>query len=411
MLDPKKIDSRDIDWGNASKIGHGSFGVVLKAKYHGSDVAVKKLHATKLNNEQEEEFRREAGNVVILVFCFLFCFVLFCFFLCVYVDGSIVCFFDLFGTSLCLALMQRFGGHPRLIQFFGICRHEEQLCIVTEFMENGSLWDAIFGSNREKFKNILSIQMKLKMVGQAGEGVNHLHKEAVIHRDISARNFLIDSQFNIKIADLGMARLKSSNKLLRGNNGLNSESKWDDGSPDSNRGDKTDNKFGPIRWMAPECIYGDGLEYSEKTDSYAFGITLFEVFAEERPFDELKSLGEVALAIYNGQRPRIDNNFNIKAVGPRLAMLMKDCWQETPALRPQFDDIIKDLKDIEKQWVKRYRNNIEYREEIKQQIDSNDNPNVDRTRTKSVKESIAMWHKQSITAFSGRNKQQSKGQK
>ena len=293
--------------------------------------------------------------------------------------------------------MQRFGGHPRIIQFFGICRHEKQLCIVTEFMENGSLWDAIFGENQSKFKDILTIQMKLKMVGQAGEGINHLHKEAVIHRDISARNFLIDPQFNIKIADLGMARLKSSNKLLRNNVLSNSsDSKWDE--PDSNAGDKTNNKFGPIRWMAPECMYGDGLEYSEKTDSYAFGITLFEIFAEERPFDELKSLGEVTLAVYNGSRPRIDNNFNIKAVGPRLAYLMKDCWQENPALRPQFDDIIKDLKDIEKQWMKRYRNNHEYREEIKQQIDSNDSGPIDRTRTRSVKESIALWHKQSITA-------------
>ena len=66
VLDPRKIDSRDIEWRSAHKIGRGSFGVVLKAKYHGSDVAVKKLHATKLNNEQEEEFRREAGMFVCL---------------------------------------------------------------------------------------------------------------------------------------------------------------------------------------------------------------------------------------------------------------------------------------------------------------------------------------------------------
>ena len=254
-----------------------------------------------------------------------------------------------FVFCLKLALMERFGDHGRIVKFIGICEYQSKLCIVMELMENGSLWDAIFGANKEKFQSIFTVEMKLRMVGQAAEGINHLHKQCVIHRDISARNFLIDSQYNVKIADLGMARLTSSNVLIRKYKNIDdSESKLDD----TNAGDKTDNQFGPIRWMAPECIYGDGSEYSEKTDSYAFGITLFEIFGEERPFDELKSLGEVALAIYNGQRPKI--NFKIKSVGPRLANLMKHCWHENAALRPGFDNIIQDLKDIEKHWIKRW---------------------------------------------------------
>ena len=63
VQDPRSIRAEDIDWNNAQEIGHGSFGVVLKAKWNSSDVAVKKLHEKNLTAEQRTEFMREASYV------------------------------------------------------------------------------------------------------------------------------------------------------------------------------------------------------------------------------------------------------------------------------------------------------------------------------------------------------------
>ena len=65
-MNPKQIDSSDIDWDAGIKIAHGSFGVVKKAKYHGSHVAVKlsRDFCKKMDNV-EEELRREAGMCLI----------------------------------------------------------------------------------------------------------------------------------------------------------------------------------------------------------------------------------------------------------------------------------------------------------------------------------------------------------
>lgn len=114
-------------------------------------------------------------------------------------------------------------------------------------------------------------------------GVMHLHQTHIIHRDLACRNFLVDEQMDVFVADFGFARLKRI-----------AESKG-----------FTMTGLGPVRWEAPESLQQKGggivfvfvewvgwvvgvlselwlicvfiIEFSEKTDAFSFGVCMYEI--------------------------------------------------------------------------------------------------------------------------------------
>lgn len=84
-------------------------------------------------------------------------------------------------------------------------------------------------------------------------GVYHLHCERFIHRDIAARNVLLDDQWNAMVSDFSLSRILSPGMA----------------------GHKTVSAFGPIKWMPPEALLHQ--HYSSKSDAYSFGIFLWEL--------------------------------------------------------------------------------------------------------------------------------------
>merc|ERR1719229_1651354 len=170
----------------------------------------------------------------------------------------------------------------------------------------------------------ISTELRIQMSIEASLGIWHLHKQQVIHRDISARNLLVDKNWTVVIADLGMSRLKKvNNNVVKSN-------------------------IGPVKWMAPESIIN--AEYSEKTDSYSFGITLFEIFSESEPYKGLLPLEAGAKVVHEGLRPSIDKNKKIQNV-PNLSKLLTMLWKSQPKDRPDFLFITQSLKKIKKQWL------------------------------------------------------------
>eukprot|EP01101_Sappina_pedata_P006371 TRINITY_DN3144_c0_g1_i1.p1 TRINITY_DN3144_c0_g1~~TRINITY_DN3144_c0_g1_i1.p1 ORF type:complete len:526 (-),score=82.16 TRINITY_DN3144_c0_g1_i1:15-1592(-) len=156
-----EIDISELDFGR--EVARGSFGVVYRAGFRGTDVAVKKLLVGKISQQHIAEFVAEVSVL-------------------------------------------RKLHHPNIVLYMGVCTHEPDLCIVYEYMSKGSLWDLLHNS-----KAPLSWKIILKMASDTAKGMSYLHlsKPTIIHRDLKTPNLLVDDYYNVKIADFGLSKTKS----------------------------------------------------------------------------------------------------------------------------------------------------------------------------------------------------------
>ncbi|CAE6085525.1 unnamed protein product [Arabidopsis arenosa] len=96
--------------------------------------------------------------------------------------------------------------HPNLVKLLGYCLEEEHRLLVYEFMPRGSLENHLF--RRGTFYQPLSWNTRVRMALGAARGLAFLHnaQPQVIYRDFKASNILLDSNYNAKLSDFGLAR-------------------------------------------------------------------------------------------------------------------------------------------------------------------------------------------------------------
>lgn len=200
--------------------------------------------------------------------------------------------------------------HPNILLFIGACVIPPKLCIVTEYMPGG---------NVAKLLHNRSIAIpwptRLKMIKGVALGMNYLHsfKQPFIHRDLTSYNLLVDKGFNVKIGDFGLSRIKANNATMT--------------------------RCGTAAWTAPEIL--KGLDYSEKSDIYSFGIILWEFLTRKKPFKSMQSV-KISQLVTQGARPRIPDG-----TPADYKHLMVACWQTNPDQRPSFAHIIDTLDCLE----------------------------------------------------------------
>ncbi|POG74042.1 kinase-like domain-containing protein [Rhizophagus irregularis DAOM 181602=DAOM 197198] len=156
---------------------------------------------------------------------------------------------------------------------------------------------------------------KLKILRYIAEGLDHLHNQDIIHRDLHSGNILCENEDDVVISDLGISKsaLGSTN--------------------DSN-------VYGIIPYMAPEILQGK--EYTTSSDIYSFGMIMWELMTGRLPFeDQTKDVGLVSKICYDGLLPPIIAN------APKdYIELIQKCWNSDPIKRPKAADINKKLYDI-----------------------------------------------------------------
>nr|KJB68032.1 hypothetical protein B456_010G223000 [Gossypium raimondii] len=100
--------------------------------------------------------------------------------------------------------------HQNIVSLLGYCIHGESKLLVYEMMQNGSLESQLHGLTRG---SALTWQLRMKIAIDVARALEYLHEHCnppVIHRDIKSSNILLDSDFNAKLSDFGLAVVTGS---------------------------------------------------------------------------------------------------------------------------------------------------------------------------------------------------------
>ena len=218
--------------------------------------------------------------------------------------------------------------HPNIVKVHNFGRYKHQYAIIMEYVNGENLKEILY--RREK----LPLTILVKVLYQAGQGLAHIHKNNIIHKDVKPDNILVSDDFNvIKITDFGIAKLPG--KLLR-----------KDIFPKGG----TVTKYGIVSYVAPEQAEGRADFYS---DIYSFGVTMDEVITTKV---EIFGDNEKNLEDYF---KRIDIRSSRKKMGKQAIMcedlnipeglkdIIKKATHNEPALRySSMDDLLSELKNF-----------------------------------------------------------------
>jgi serine/threonine protein kinase len=179
-------------------------------------------------------------------------------------------------------------------------------------MSGGSVYDYL-----HKRKGSFKLPSLLRVAIDISKGMDYLHQNNIIHRDLKAANLLMDEHEVVKVADFGVARVKAQSGVMTA-------------------------ETGTYRWMAPEVI--EHKSYDHKADIFSFGIVMWELLTGKIPYDYLTPLQAAVGVVQQGLRPTIPKNAH-----PKLAELLQKCWQQDPTSRPDFPVITETLQQIAKE--------------------------------------------------------------
>ena len=260
-------------------VGIGHFSKVLRARYKGNDVAIKKIKDSVWKDNKEDLLRTFKLEIKLL-------------------------------SS---------AHHPNVIRLVGVCTKPK--CIITEYLSHGSLRDFIKKQNESKSTAasnsiLLSWKMdqllRVKFAEDIAKGMYYLHTVLnIIHRDLKSHNLLIDQNWNIKICDFGISRVSSHTETMT--------------------------SVGSVAWSAPEVLRKE--QYNQKVDVYSYGVVLWELVSLKEPYEGMGRV-EAAIAVAtNGLRPPIPVN-DAHHWKPEWVKLIKWCWLEQSKPRPNFKEIL-----------------------------------------------------------------------
>ncbi|KAL0132007.1 hypothetical protein PUN28_000049 [Cardiocondyla obscurior] len=224
--------------------------------------------------------------------------------------------------------------HDHLVRFYGACLEPPHCCLLTEYCPKGSLQDIL---ENEQIK--LDRVFKGSLIHDIVRGMTYLHaSELKSHGNLKSSNCVVDSRFVLKIADFGLHELRKSADTDE-NSDKNSYAYWR-----------------KQLWTAPELLRMERQlpEGTQKGDVYSFAIIVHEIVVRQGPFylgdnNEL-SPKEIVEGVRRGGgsplRPAIDET----SVEEEVATLMRRCWAQDAADRPDFPALKQTIRKINKDY-------------------------------------------------------------
>ena len=260
------------------KLGEGSFGIVYLGEFRGNKVAIKKMKQSDNSKAQMEEMIKE------------------------------------------MEMLDKFRSEY-IIHFFGAVIIRGKECMVTEFAQYGSIQDLV---EKRPDSNGVDHRMKVKFMVDCSRGIQYLHRNGILHRDIKPDNFLVISldsndRVNAKLTDFGSSRnvnmMMTNMTFTKG--------------------------IGTPKYMAPEVLGKE--KYKMPADIYAFAITMYQILCWEEVFPKsrFKFPWHIADFIIKGNRPEQRSSMTDDEYGS-----ICECWCQNPKERKTIDEVVSRLDEL-----------------------------------------------------------------
>ncbi|XP_044171015.1 tyrosine kinase receptor Cad96Ca-like [Acropora millepora] len=205
---------------------------------------------------------------------------------------------------------------PNVVKFIGCVTTQIHPILIMEYLPCGDLLGFLRKSRgivdkyyrgEGEVANLKTYELAL-FSNQIATGMVFLASRGIIHRDLAARNVLLDRNYVCKVADFGL--YYHNFKYGHGN---------------AKKG------CVPVKWTAPEVLFGDIAELSSKSDVWSYGIVLYEIFTmggiPYPGWSDAKTIAELRNGYRMPKPPHIDSS---------LYHVMSTCWQGDPVSRPEF---------------------------------------------------------------------------
>ena len=270
---------------NGKIIGAGAYGRVFEVECCGSVFAAKEIHPILMEEVQREE--SESIKRAFLNEC-----------------------------------VQSIGlGHPNIVTFLGVCKPGNQSLLPALVMER---MQENLRSFVEKYCNI-SMCVKLSVLLDVSKGLwyLHTHRPAIVHRDLSPNNILLNSHFVAKISDLGVAKVIEAD--CRNTKTL---------AP------------GTVDFMPPEALM-ENPKYGPPLDVFSYGGIILHVINQKWPTPlhyvmiDPETRKRRALSEIERRQEHIEEMSGIPA---DLLPLVNECLDDLPASRPAISDVSERIK-------------------------------------------------------------------